>query len=208
MSKPPRADASKPIRADASKPPRPDASKPIRADARRNYERLLVAAREAVAEHGTEASLDDIAKRAGVGSGTLYRHFPNRPALLEAVFRDQIQLLYERAQALQGAEPLAALTEWMTAFVDYMLKYRGLAMTLKNMFDAEADLFTECHEQLRWSVDTLLKHAQDTGRVRSDVTGSDLLRLGSGIGMVSDVHTQTPEQSKRLLSVVMDGLRN
>jgi AcrR family transcriptional regulator len=183
--------------------------KQLRADARRNYERLLEAAREAVAEHGIEASLDDIAKRAKVGSGTLYRHFPNRLALLEAVFREQIQLLYERAQALAADDtsPDVALTDWMRAFLAYMTTYRGLAMTLKSMMDAAGELFTSTHKQLRWSIDTLLERAQSAGTARTDVTGSDLLRIGSGIGMTNAQAPTDEAQTERLLSLVMDGVR-
>jgi AcrR family transcriptional regulator len=182
--------------------------RPLRADARRNYERLLVAARESVARNGVDASLDDIAKRAGVGSGTLYRHFPNRLALLEAVFKDQIQQLYERSQALIAANeaPRAALEDWLRAFLEYLTTYRGLALTLKGIMSAEEDPLAEAHAQLRQSIDTLLRNAQDAGVARPNVTGSDLLRLVSGVALALDNPPVDMGRSDRLFSIVLDGL--
>jgi AcrR family transcriptional regulator len=184
-------------------------TRPLRADARRNYDRLLVAAREAVMREGAEVSLDDIAKRAGVGSGTLYRHFPNRQALLETVFKDQIQQLYERGEALlaAGHEPGAALEDWLHAFQTYLVSYRGLAVTLQGLYTHTDELFTESHAQLRHAVDTLLERAQAAGVIRAGVTGSDLLRLISGIALATEVGPADEQRVDRLFAVVMDGLR-
>src|SRR4051795_6399452 len=113
-----------------------DRARPKRADARRNFARLIVAAREAFTEHGPEASLDDIARRAGVGPGTLYRHFPSRLALLEAVYRDDIGRLSGRVHELLAEKPVEeALETWMREQVDYVLHRRALAAMIKTALD-------------------------------------------------------------------------
>jgi AcrR family transcriptional regulator len=184
-------------------------TRPLRADARRNYERLLEAAREAVLRDGAEISLDDIAKRAGVGSGTLYRHFPNRQALLETVFKDQIQQLYERGQALLAGDldPGAAIEDWLRAFHDYLVGYRGLATTLRGLYANSEALFVESHAQLGAAIDALLERAQEAGAVRRNVLGSDLLRLINGIALAAEGGPADDGRAGRLFAVVMDGLR-
>src|SRR5262249_14882524 len=116
------------------------ATRPMRADARRNYERILECARQTFAELGTEAPLDEIARRTGVGPGTLYRHFPNRAALIEAVYRSSIEALSRRAAELLDADhtPLEALDLWVRAQVDFVMNRRGLAVTLKAALDRDS----------------------------------------------------------------------
>src|SRR5262245_33601012 len=120
----------------------PPIARPLRADARRNYDRLIAAASEAIAERGAEAPLDDIAKRAGVGAGTLYRHFPTRQHLLDAVFHERIVLLRDEAARLAQEEPdpAAALEAWLRALVEHLRRYRGLAESLKAIHDERAEL--------------------------------------------------------------------
>jgi AcrR family transcriptional regulator len=187
----------------------PPIAKPLRADARRNYDRLLAVASEAIAAHGTEASLDDIAKRAGVGAGTLYRHFPTRQHLLDAVFHDRIALLHEQAQQLAATttDPDAALETWLRAFVDHLRRYRGLSEALKAIYDHDEDVMAAARDMLRWSVGTLLTRAQESGAVRTDVDTSDLLRIAHGTGMVVEPEPVGDERRDRLVRLLMDGLR-
>jgi AcrR family transcriptional regulator len=177
----------------------------MRADARRNFDRLIVAAREAFTEHGPEASLDDIARRAGVGPGTLYRHFPARLALLEAVYRDDITRLSDRARELLAEKPIEeALGTWMLEQVEYVLYRRALAATLKTALDRDSETMAYCKTTMREAADAMLVRAKEAGLVRPEVTGSDLLRLGHAIGYASEY---APEDAERMLSYMLDGLR-
>ncbi|MEV8517298.1 TetR family transcriptional regulator [Dactylosporangium sp. NPDC051484] len=186
----------------------PPIARPQRADARRNYDRLIAVASEAVAERGADASLDDIAKRAGVGPGTLYRHFPTRQHLLDAVFHERIVLLRDEAARLAEGEPdpLAALGAWLRAFIEHLRRYRGLSDALKAIYDKDAELMIGAHDMLRWSVGTLLTRAQEAGVARTDIDGSDLLRIGHGAGMVVEPGPAGDERAKRLIRLLMDGV--
>src|SRR5881227_3051204 len=128
-----------------------------RADACRNRDRLLEIASEAFATHGVEASLERIAKTAGVGIGTLYRHYPTRDALVEAVYRHNIDLLVEQAAELSQTLPAdEALAEWMRRFVAYVAVKKGLATYLKSVVSADSDLFVSTHAKVRETVDGLV----------------------------------------------------
>ena len=179
--------------------------RPMRADARRNRERVLNEAREAFLEYGAEAPLEDIAKRAGVGIGTLYRHFPTRLELQEAVYREQVAELsaaaYRLAETLPPGEALAA---WMRAFAGYALTKRGLMQTLKAVIDRHSELFDRCHEEIRTAVGVVLTPAQEAGLARRDVGVTDVLRLTHGLAVASEY---APEDTDRLLSILLDGLR-
>ncbi|MEU7865866.1 helix-turn-helix domain-containing protein [Dactylosporangium sp. NPDC049140] len=181
---------------------------PQRADARRNYERILAAASEAVAEKGAEASLDDIARRAGVGPGTLYRHFPTRQHLLDAVFHDRIVRLRDEAVRLLAEEPdpRAALGTWLRAFIEHLRVYRGLSDALKAIYDHGDQLMISSRDLLRWSVGTLLARAQEAGVVRTDIDPTDLLRLGHGAGTVCEPEPSGDERADRFVRLLMDGL--
>jgi AcrR family transcriptional regulator len=183
--------------------------RPMRADARRNYQRLLAVARTAFAERGPEASLDDIARRAGVGPGTLYRHFPTRLALLEAVYRDDVSTLCARADELQHTHPPAqALAEWLQAFVGYAVGKRGLTAALREILgDRKNSFFLECGRELKAAAGRLLDRAQQAGVVRADVQAIDLLRLVHGIVLATEQGGDDIGQADRLLTVVLDGLR-
>lgn len=181
---------------------------PKRADARRNYERLLTAASAAFAEHGADdVSLEEIARRAGVGIGTLYRHFPARQALLEAVYRDQVNGLDALAAKLLTAEsPGAALGEWLRAFVAFGRTKRSLSSALVATIGKNAEFLSECSMILRRRTEELLGRAQDAGEVRQDVQAADILRLSHGLILASDAAPADPEQPERLLSLLIGGL--
>jgi AcrR family transcriptional regulator len=181
--------------------------RPMRADARRNRQRLLAAARTAFTEHGAEASLDDIARRAGVGSGTLYRHFPTRQALVEAVYRDQVEALCTRGyELLDTLPPDDALAAWLRALADYVTTKRGLATAMKAIMDDQgSQVFASCKQALYAAARALLTRAQETGTVRADADVDDLLRLVHAIAVATE---QAPDGGERLLSLVMDGLRH
>jgi AcrR family transcriptional regulator len=179
--------------------------RPMRADARRNYKRLLSEAKTAFLEHGAEASLEDIARRAGVGIGTLYRHFPTRLALQAAVYQDQVDELCTKAYGLLETEPPGdALAAWMSSFAEYATSKRGLMQTLKEVIDVRSDLFDRCHSEIRDAAGAVLLPAQEAGTVRPEVTVEDLLRLTHGLSVATQ---HAPETAERLLSYLLDGLR-
>jgi len=187
----------------------PDAAeRALRADAQRNRDALLVSAGQAFAEHGTAASLEDVARRAGVGIGTLYRHFPTRDALVEAAYRHGVEQLCDAADQLLVAHPAdVALELWMRDFVGYVATKRGLAATLKlSADDSHSELFAYVHERIKAAIKSLVDAAAATGRIRSDVEGADLIRALGGICMVSD-QAGWQDQARRLVSLLMDGLR-
>ena len=178
--------------------------RPMRADARRNYERIVTVAREAFAEHGPEAPLDDIARKACVGAGTLYRRFPSREALIEAVYRDDVERLSAKAhELLETLPPDEAVAAWMRAQVEFATRKRGLAATLKAALDKDSETFALCKTLLNDAAAALLKPAQAAGTIRGDVAPRDLLLMGHGIAVASG----TPETANRLLTVTLDGLR-
>ncbi|HKT03869.1 MAG TPA: helix-turn-helix domain-containing protein [Rugosimonospora sp.] len=177
----------------------------MRADARRNYERLLDAARVAFREHGADAPLDDIARKAGVGPGTLYRHFPNRDALIAAVYRDDVEELCALAyELLEAGPPEQALAGWMRAQLRHVQQKRGLGAAMLASFGYDSELFAWCRDRLYEASGALLDAARAAGTVRADVRPPDLLRLGHGIAVAAE---RVPEDADRLLGVVLDGLR-
>jgi AcrR family transcriptional regulator len=179
----------------------------MRADARRNSQVLIDTARVVFIEKGPDAPLDEIAKRAGVGPGTLYRHFPNRDALIEAVYRDQVSQLADKAAELLAAypdEPIMALEQWMRAQVRFVGHQRGLGIRLKAMVDPNGDTMAWCKDRLRSAAQLLLEAAVPAG-VRADLQPYDLLRIGHGIGLATE--TGTPEDAERLIQVMLSGLR-
>jgi AcrR family transcriptional regulator len=182
----------------------------MRADARRNRERLLAAATEAFAEHGAEASLDEIARRAGVGPGTLYRHFPTRLALQEAAYREGVERLCGRANELaEKLEPGEALAAWLRNVIDYLGEKRGLSAALLTTQDKSSELFTSCHDALYAAGGKLLEEARATGWIRPDVTLVEILKLVNGIGLTTEQladRAEQAEQAERLLGIVLDGL--
>jgi AcrR family transcriptional regulator len=178
----------------------------MRADARRNYERIVATAREVFFADGIEAPLDDVVKRAGVGAGTLYRHFPTRGVLIEAVYRQEIEEIAERAYAL--AKELSAedaLREWFRDLIQFHIERADLAVALKAAIDEESETFQYCKTSLREAAGMLLAAAQATGAVRTDLEAVDLMRLSHGVGASSRYADEAGRE--RLLSVVLDGLK-
>jgi AcrR family transcriptional regulator len=178
--------------------------RPKRADARRNYDKLIEAARAAFTEKGVDASLEDIARRADVGIGTLYRHFPTRQALLEATYLEEVEALCASAAELSDLEPWDALVGWLNRFADYASTKKALSAELLATIGMESEIFKMCHSAIFSAGEPLLSRAQAAGAVRSDVTFNDVVRLVSGISMVRFAE---PEQINRLLAVALDGLR-
>ncbi|MTD57507.1 TetR family transcriptional regulator [Amycolatopsis sp. RM579] len=177
----------------------------MRADARRNYERILSVAREAFTEHGPDAPLDDIARRAQVGPGTLYRHFPNREALIEAVYRADIEARTQRTtELLETLPPGEAFEEWMRGYVEAVRGNRSLATTLKAAMDHDSETFALCKKMLHDAAAKIVRAAQDGGVIRDDVTPRDLLLMVHAIGVAAEA---TPDAAPRLLTVMLDGLR-
>ncbi|HTY73201.1 MAG TPA: helix-turn-helix domain-containing protein [Actinomycetes bacterium] len=181
----------------------------LRADARRNRDLLLEAAAQAFAENGVDTSLEDIARRAGVGIGTLYRHFPTREALVIATYERGVSLLCDAAPALLAEYPDkadVALELWMERYVEYVATKRGLAATLKAAVESHDEMFAQVRQRIHGAADSLLDAAVSSGRIRPDVQGADLLRALGGICMVSD-SDGWQEQSMRLIKLLVDGLR-
>jgi AcrR family transcriptional regulator len=179
-------------------------ARPKRADARRNYEKVLAAAREAFAEGGESMALEEIARRAGVGIGTLYRHFPNRQALLEALYVGEVDEMCRSAAELDGADPWEALTGWVENFIGYLATKRALAAELLNYLDQDAELFQVCRSSLFAAGEPLLKRAQDAGVVRPDVDIAEVIQMVVGIAKIP---TSEPGQVDHILRVALDGLR-
>ena len=183
--------------------------KALRADAQRNIERLLDAARARFAKEGPDASLDDIARDAGVGSGTLYRHFPTRVALLEAVYRDEVARLCAEGDRLleSDTEPGEALAEWLRVYVSFGAMKRGLMGPLTTALGQDSDLFSTCKTMVRATGGRLVEQAQKAGAIRGDVEISDVLTLASAISHAGELTGEGSELSERLLTVAIDGLR-
>jgi AcrR family transcriptional regulator len=178
--------------------------RPKRADARRNYEKVLSAAREAFAEGGESTSLEEIARRAGVGIGTLYRHFPNRQALLEAVYVNEVEEVCRTAAQLDEADPWEALSGWFERLIAYLATKRALANELLNYLDLDAPLFQNCRTSLYAAGEPLLQRAQEAGIVRPDVEFSQVMQMVMGI---TKVPASDPEQTEQVVRIALDGLR-
>jgi AcrR family transcriptional regulator len=177
----------------------------MRADARRNRALLVAAARVEFAERAHEAAIEDIARRAGVGVGTLYRHFPRRIDLVEAVYAEEIDTLIETADEADAMpDPFAGLGRWLVAYTRYAMNKRNLLKELQEAFERDPSLRLQMRERLVASADRVLRRAQAAGVARTDVTGDDLLHLIGGLCMSA---TTTPEQNERLLGVVLAGLK-
>ncbi|MEV0972206.1 TetR/AcrR family transcriptional regulator [Microtetraspora glauca] len=174
-----------------------------RADARRNYDLLVAAARETFAESGPEASLNEIARRAGVGPGTLYRHFPTRSALLTAVLKDRIETLCSHAERLSTADSADdALAEWLGAFLVHARVNHGLGGA--QMIEEPDTPGFDCHRLLLDAMAALLVRAQRSGTARADLAPGDLLQLVVGIALSTARSDDDPDRPGRLLSLVLD----
>jgi AcrR family transcriptional regulator len=176
------------------------AQRPHRKDAARNYDALLSAAREAFAEHGAEASLEDIARRAGVGIGTLYRNFPTRRQLFESVYADEVNTLCRVAEDVAELEPWEALSSWLRRFVDYVVTKRAVREALSN----ESEILVACRDSMYHAGGPLFDRAQRAGQVRTDIDFDDLLRMVAGI---TSTNFLDDAQRDRVLAVALDGVR-
>ena len=179
--------------------------RPLRADARRNYDRLVDAARKVFADQGGGASMESIAKQAGVGVGTLYRHFPKRIDVVEAVYRDDVDILVGSAD--RGAaelEPWEALEAWLRAYVEYGRAKRTFLNELHEAFEKNPDLKPASRERIIAACERVVKRAQEAGVARTDIDGQDLMQLVSPMCMTG---TLEAEQGDRLLNMILDGMR-
>jgi AcrR family transcriptional regulator len=178
-----------------------------RADAVRNRDRLLQAAKAVFSAGGPEASLEAVAKRAGVGIGTLYRHFPTREALFEAVYRREVQQLSDLADQLKNeADPLEALRRWLRSNVEFVATKKGMMAALELAVHGSSELYAHTFERLTKAIGGLLDRAVAAGMVRSDISPEDLLRALVGMCYM---HDQPGWQNSvlRLVDVFVDGLR-
>lgn len=177
---------------------------PRRADARRNYEKVLSAARDAFAEDGASTSLEAIARRAGVGIGTLYRHFPTRQALLEAVYIHEVDELCRSAATSDEVDEWDAFEGWLRRFVSYMATKQALVHDLFDYVDRDAPLFKGCRASIFAAGEPLLQRAQDAGAVRPDVDLADIIQM---IGGIAKIQASEPGQIDHILRIALDGLR-
>ncbi|MDQ6806144.1 MAG: TetR/AcrR family transcriptional regulator [Actinomycetota bacterium] len=185
--------------ADQIGPPRPK-----RADARRNYEKVIAAAREAFAEGGSETSLEGIARRAQVGIGTLYRHFPTRQALLEAVYLDEVQALCRSAADLAELPPWDALVGWLHRFVEYLVTKQALAPELLNYVGRDAGVFKDSRAAFWAAGEPLLERAQEARVARTDTDLTEVIQM---VGGIAKIPASDPRQIDHILDMALDGLR-
>ncbi len=178
-----------------------------RTDALRNRERILEVAKGAFTRHGADASLDDIARHAGVGAGTLYRHFPTRDALIEAVYRSEVEKLAAAAQGFAAAmSPVEALRAWLLLFVEYIAAKHIIAPALNSVAGGPSRLYEGSRSLVQGAIDELVKHAKKSGDVRRDVDASDLLRAVIGVSYVCS-GGDWQQSARRLVDILMAGSR-
>jgi AcrR family transcriptional regulator len=175
-----------------------------RADAIRNREKLLTAATELFAARGTDVSLDAVAKAAGVGIGTFYRHFPTREALVEAAYRAEVAHLCEAASELLAEHPAdKALERWMERFVAYSSAKKGMKGALQSVVAGGSDIFAETRNEIVAAIADLLAAGAEDHTLRTDLDAEDVLRAMGGVWLVDD-----EQQALTLLRLLMDGLRH
>ncbi|MFP5226800.1 MAG: TetR/AcrR family transcriptional regulator [Acidobacteriota bacterium] len=186
--------------------PRKRGRKP-RSDAQRNRERILEVAKEAFTRSGAEASLDEIAKQAEVGPGTLYRHFPTRDALIEAVFRSEVEKLAQAAERLgETLTPVEALRAWMLVFVDYIAAKHLIAPALNSVGGGAEKLYERSRGPIREAMETLVQRAIAAGEVRREVQPFDLLRALVGVAYTAS-GAGWRESARRLVEILVAGAR-
>lgn len=174
--------------------------RPQRADARRNFDALLAAGRDVFAEEGAQGSLEEIARRAGVGIGTLYRNFPTRNDLLEAVYVEEIQALVRVAESVESVEPWSALETWLLRFTEYLRTKRALVEGLNR----DSEVMSVCRATMYSAGRPILDRAQAAGVARADISIEDAVRMLAG---VSGAAFDSPEQRARVLGLAIDALR-
>jgi AcrR family transcriptional regulator len=178
-----------------------------RTDALRNRERILEVAKQAFTRSGANASLDDIAKEAGVGAGTLYRHFPTRDALIEAVYRTEVEKLAAAERKFTEARPpIEALRAWMLLFVDYIATKQIIAPALNTFVGGPSKLYEGSRVQIQGAIDGLVKRAIKSGDIRKDLDPFDLLRALVGVSNVAS-SPDWQQSAKRLVDILITGSR-
>ena len=183
------------------------ASRKPRTDAQLNRERLLEVAKEAFTRSGPNVSLDDIARDAGVGAGTLYRNFPNRDALIEAVYRTEVEKLAAAERRFAAAmSPIAALRAWMLLFVDYIAAKQIIAPALNSYVGGPSKLYEGSRTQIQGAIDALVKRAIKNGDIRRDLEPFDLLRALIGVSHVASGPDWQPS-ARRLVDILITGSR-
>jgi len=188
----------------AKKPLQTAARKP-RADAQRNRNRVLEAAKEAFTRSGAHASLDDIAKQAGVGAGTLYRHFPSRDELLEAVYRTEVEKLAEAEQKFaETMPPIEALRAWMFLFIDYIATKKIIAPALNTLVGGHSKVFEASYTRIWDAIRALVKRAIKSGDIRKDLDPIDLLRALIGVSNVAS-SPDWQQSARRLVDILITG---
>jgi AcrR family transcriptional regulator len=178
-----------------------------RADAQRNRERILEVAKKAFTREGANVSLDDVAKEAGVGAGTLYRHFPTRDVLLEAVYRTEVERLAKAEREFSQTMPaVEALRAWMLLFVDYIETKQIIAPALNTLVGGRSKVFEASGAQITAAIDALVKRAIESGEIRSDLVPLDLLRALIGVSNVAS-GPGWPQSARRLVDILIQGSR-
>lgn len=178
-----------------------------RADALRNRDRLLAAAKAAFAEVGPEVSLEEIARRAGVGIGTLYRHFPTRDAIVEAVYRREVEQLSESARQLLETRPAGeALHQWMRDFVDYITAKKIIAPSLQSMVGGPTAIYESSGETITKTVYLLVERAKKSGHIIEDIAPDDVIRAMIGFTHINP-KPGWDTSARRLIDIFMNGLR-
>jgi AcrR family transcriptional regulator len=178
-----------------------------RSDAQRNRERILEVAKRAFTRHGAATSLDDIAKQAGVGAGTLYRHFPTRDALIEAVYRSEVEKLAAAANGFAAAmTPVEALRTWLLLFVDYIAAKHIIAPALNSVAGGPSRLYEGSRSLVQGAIEELVKRAKKSGDVRRDIDASDLLRAVIGVSYVGS-GGDWQQSARRLVDILIAGSR-
>ena len=189
-----------------SRKTKPERRKP-RADAVRNRERILEVAKKAFTRSGADISLDEIAKQVGVGPGTLYRHFPTRDALLEAVYRTEVDRLAAAEQEFSDTKaPIEALQAWMLLFVDYIATKQIIAPALNTLVGGPSKLFESSGTKIKSAIRSLVERAIANGDIRADIDPLDLLRALIGVSNVSSV-PDWPQSARRLVLILIAGSR-
>jgi AcrR family transcriptional regulator len=182
-------------------------TRPLRADAQRNRDKLLAAATEAFAEHGEDVSLETVAARAGVGIGTLYRHFPSRDALVIEAYRHEVSALCAAAKDLLAAQPAdQALRAWVDRFADYIATKRAMGDALRSAASSDSPLFAETRERILAALRLLLDAGAAAGTLRADVDPKDVIRVMNGIWYLPS-GPEWRDNVGRMLDLVIDGLR-
>jgi AcrR family transcriptional regulator len=185
-----------------------DAERPLRADARRNRDKILAAAVRVFAEEGLDAHLERVAKEAGVGSATLYRNFPTREALIEAVYRNEVAQLCDAVPDLLATKPpYEALRAWTRLFLDYVTAKLGLADALRAIAASGSNPYGHSRDMIQAAITALMDACAAAGTIRTDISPSDMGAALAGIALTSAKPEQR-EQAERLLDLTLDGLRS